>query len=204
MDLLLNKTSPYARLVLTVAHELGLAARIRCVWVDPWTETARLAELNPLAKIPALVTPAGTCLVESDCIVQYLLALADDRRLVPGDGELRAQMLHRQGLAKGMIDCAFGVTIRRRFGDPEDSFLTQRWLDALPRAVAALETATRARAPGLDPDLDPDLGDVTTAVALSYCDLRMPTLAWRAQAPALAALVDRLAQRPSLVATAPA
>jgi len=198
MELLLNKTSPYARLVLTVAHELGIAERIRYVWVDPWTETARLAELNPLAKIPTLVTPAGASLVESDYIVQYLLDLVDDRCLVPGDGELRAQMLYRQGLAKGMMDCAFGVTIRRRFGDPEDSFLTRRWLDALPRSVAALEAATRARTPGLEPDL----GDVTTAVALSYCDLRIPALAWRAQAPTLAALVDRLAQRASLVATA--
>jgi len=200
MELFLNKTSPYARLVLTVAHELGVAGRIRCVWIDPWAETARLAEHNPLAKIPALVTPAGTRLVESDCIVQYLLAVVDDHRLVPGDVEARAQMLYRQGVAKGMMDCAFGVTIRRRFGDAEDSVLTRRWLEALPRAVAALEAAQRARPPGADHDL----GDLTTAVALSYCDLRIPELAWRVEAPALAALVDRLAQRPSLAATAPA
>jgi glutathione S-transferase len=35
MKLYLNQTSPYARLVLVVAHEKELADRIECVWTDP-------------------------------------------------------------------------------------------------------------------------------------------------------------------------
>jgi len=198
MELLLNKTSPYARLVLTVTHEIGLAERIRCIWIDPWNETARLAELNPLAKIPTLVTPDGNCLIESDYIVQYLISLAEDRRLIPADGEQYSKMLYRQGLARGMMDCAFSVTIRRRFDDPDNSLLTQRWLDALPRATAALEAAANTRPLGYEPDL----GDLAIAVALSYCDLRIPELAWRTKAPVLAVQVDRLASRPSLLSTA--
>ena len=36
MKLYLNKTSPYARLVMVVAHEKGLEKKIEPHWTDPW------------------------------------------------------------------------------------------------------------------------------------------------------------------------
>lgn len=199
MKLYLNKTSPYARLVLVIAHETALFERLELVWVDPWNPSSELLAANPLAKVPALITDSGTCLIESDCIGQYLLALAGDTRLLPKAGEHQLKALHRLGLARAVIDCAFSAVIRHRFGDADDSALSVRWREALARAVAVLaqDKTLGAR------DGDPDLGDLALAVAFSYCDLRVAELDWRGLAPRLAQLVDRLCARPSMRATAP-
>jgi glutathione S-transferase len=198
MHLYLNKTSPYARLALVVAHETGLAATLQLVWSDPWADAPELLAVNPLGKVPALVTGDGVCLIESDGIVQYMLALSGDQQLLPAAPAQRLDTLGRLGLARASIDCAFGAVVRTRFGDAPDSVLTQRWLAALPRAVAAIERNLAAR----QAERPVDLGDLALGIAFAYCDLRHPQLAWRADAPRLAALVDRVCQRPSMVATA--
>ncbi|MRV70642.1 glutathione S-transferase [Duganella sp. FT92W] len=199
MHLYLNKTSPYARLALVAAHETGLAGALQLVWTDPWTDAPELLAVNPLGKVPALATDDGACLIESDAIVQYLLALSGDVQLLPAAPAQRLATLGRLGLARAVIDCAFGAVIRTRFGDAPDSILTRRWLAALPRAVAAIERDLARQAA---PDRPVDLGDLALGVAFAYCDLRQPQLAWRADAPRLAALVERVCQRPSMVATA--
>jgi glutathione S-transferase len=199
MHLYLNKTSPYARLVLVVAHETGLADTLELVWTDPWMDTPELLAVNPLSKVPALVTGEGACLIESDGIVQYLLALSGDERLLPVEPARRLDTLGRLGLARAVIDCAFAAVIRTRFGDAPDSILTQRWQAALPRAVAAIERHLARQA---TPERPADLGDLALGIAFAYCDLRQPQLAWRDDAPRLTALVERVCGRPSMVATA--
>ncbi|CDG85684.1 glutathione S-transferase family protein [Janthinobacterium agaricidamnosum] len=199
MKLYLNKTSPYARLVLVIAHETALFERLQLISVDPWNAPPELLAANPLARIPALVTDTGSCLIESDCIGQYLLALAGDETLLPVPVEKRLDALRRLGLARAVIDCAFSIVIRARFGDSDESVLSRRWQAALPRAVSVLEQddALNAR------EGDPDLGDLAIAIAFDYCDLRVPELDWRATAPRLAQFVDRIGRRPSMIATLP-
>ncbi|NRR29654.1 glutathione S-transferase [Oxalobacteraceae bacterium] len=201
MQLYLNKTSPYARLALVAAHETGLAATLELVWTDPWIDAPELLAVNPLSKVPALVTQDGSCLIESDGIVQYLLAVSGNTELLP-DGAARLGTLRRLGLARAVIDCAFGAVVRSRFGDAPDSVLTQRWLAALPRAVRAVEQELARDRVGNGAPQAVDLGDLALGIAFAYCDLRQPQLAWRADAPRLAALVDSVCKRPSMVATA--
>ena len=194
MKLYLNKTSPYARLVLVTAAEAGLAQQIEKVWVEPWDDAPELLAVNPLAKVPALLTAEGVALIESGVICDYLLSLTANEALLPAEPQARTDTLHRLGLGRATIDCAFGAVIRRRYGDNEDGVLSQRWLAALPRAAASLEPlcAARLAAP------QPDLGDLAVAVAFSYLDFRLPGIDWRGPAPQLAALVDRLGQRASM------
>lgn len=199
MQLYLNKTSPYARLALVAAHETGLANALELVWTDPWADAPELLAVNPLSKVPALVTGDGACLIESDGIVQYLLALSGNEQLLPAAPAQRLDALGRLGLARAVIDCAFAAVIRTRFGDAPDSILTRRWLEALPRAVAAIERNLARQA---TQDRPVDLGDLALGIAFAYCDLRQPQLAWRDDAPRLAALVAHVCLRPSMVATA--
>lgn len=199
MQLYLNKTSPYARLAFVTAHETGVAARLQTIWLEPWNDPPELLAVNPLAKVPALLTDDGTALIESSLICDYLVMVSRRETLLPSTLPARAQTLHRLGLGRAAIDCAFGVVIARRFNNGADTTLSQRWLHALPRATAALEIsgAARAAAP------DPDLGDLAVAVAFDYMDFRLPELGWRARAPKLATFVDRIRARPSMQATKP-
>lgn len=199
MKLYLNKTSPYARLTLVTAHEAGLLNRLETIWVEPWNDAPELLAVNPLAKVPALQTDDNVALIESSAICDYLIALAGRDDLLPSRLEARTDTLRRLGLGRAAMDCAFGAVIQRRFNDGAETKLSQRWLRALPRAVAALDglSGTRLGIP------QPDLGDVAVAVALDYVDFRLPEIAWRGEAPTLAELVDTLRARPSMQATQP-
>jgi glutathione S-transferase len=199
MKLYLNKTSPYARLALATAHEAGLAGRLTMAWIEPWDDAPALLAVNPLGKVPALETDDGAALIESAAICDYLVAVSGRDHLLPCQVSARAGTLQRLGLGRATIDCAFGVVIERRFAGGETPILAQRWLKALPRAAAALERiATRRALPR-----DPDLGDVAVAVAFDYVDFRLPEIAWRAGAPALARWVDGMRTRESMALTDP-
>lgn len=200
MKLYLNKTSPYARLVLVVAHEKALADRIQCVWTDPWASPAELLVVNAFAKVPALVTDAGESIAESGCICDYLDEAGSGRRLMPRELSARLPALRKYGLGRGLIDTAFGVVIERRFATPGSKpVLAQRWLAAVQRALRVLEhDALLYR-----PSDAPDLGDLTLAVGLSYVEYRLPEAGWRDSASRLAHWFDHIAVRPSMLLTAP-
>lgn len=196
MKLYLNKTSPYARLVMIVAHEKALVQGIECVWTDPWTSPAELLAVSPYAKVPVLVTDGGEALVESGCICDYLDDIGSGRRLMPR--ELPA--LRKYGLGRGLIDAAFGVTIQRRFAASDTKpVLAERWLATVSRALGVMELdATLARS-----DDAPDLGDLALAVGLDYVGFRLPEAGWRVRAPRLVPWFERMAARPAMRLTAP-
>jgi glutathione S-transferase len=193
MKLYLNETSPYARLVTVVAHEKGLNGAIERALTDPWASSDELLAVNPFAKVPALVTDDGEPIVDSGSICLYLDDLGGARALLPASGTQRARALAKLGLGRSLIDCAFGVTIEKRFGGGEPA-LAKRWHGAVERAIARLEQ----EAPRLGAPAAPDLGDLAIAVGLGYVAFRLPEVAWRDTAPRLAAWYDAMAARPSL------
>ena len=200
MKLYLNKTSPYARLVMMVAHEKALAQRIEYVWTDPWASPAELLQVNPLAKVPALVTDGGETLTESGCICDYLDDIGGGRRLMPHARPARVPVLRKYGLGRGLIDAAFGVTIQRRFAAPGvKPVLAERWLGAVSRVLTALENDTTLAIS----DAAPDLGDLALAVGLDYVGFRLPEADWHACVPRLAPWFARVAARPAMRLTAP-
>lgn len=200
MKLYLNKTSPYARLVMVVAHEKALEQDIECVWTDPWGSPAELLAVNPYAKVPALVTDGGEVLVESGCICDYLDDIGSGRRLMPRELPARLPVLRKYGLGRGLIDAAFGVTIQRRFAAPDARpVLAERWLAAVSRVLGVMERdATLAPS-----DNAPDLGDLALAVGLDYVGFRLPEAGWRVRAPRLAQWLSRAVARPAMRLTAP-
>lgn len=200
MKLYLNKTSPYARLVLVVAHEKALADRIEYVWTDPWASPAELLAVNAFAKVPVLVTGAGESLTESGCICDYLDETGGGRRLMPRELPARLPVLRKYGLGRALIDVAFGVTIERRFAAPAGKpVLAERWLAAVQRALGVLDHDA-ALLRSVDA---PDLGDLALAVGLSYVGFRLPEADWRNSASHLAQWFDQFAARPSMLLTAP-
>ena len=71
MKLYLNKASPYARLVMVVIHEKRLADSVELAWTDPWASPPDLLAINPLAKVPALITDGGLPIIDSVCICMH-------------------------------------------------------------------------------------------------------------------------------------
>jgi glutathione S-transferase len=198
MKLYLNKTSPYARLVMVVAHEKALTERIELAWTDPWANPPELLNVNAFSKVPVLVTDDGQPIIESVCICDYLDQIGGAPRLLPTEAAERLPVLRKYGLGRGLIDTAFGVTIERRFSGT-DSTLAVRWLGAVRRAIDALEHDRTL----LRSNESPDLGDLALAVGLSYVEFRLPELNWRSASPRLSQWLDRLSARPSMRLSAP-
>jgi len=111
MQLLYQTHSPYARKVLVMAHETGLAARLHVMHQEtsPTHRNDLVFALNPLGKVPVLVLDDGQTLFDSAVISDYLDALHDGPRLIP-DGPERWRTLRLQALAQGMADA--GIVLR--------------------------------------------------------------------------------------------
>jgi glutathione S-transferase len=195
MKLFYNPPSPYAREVMVVIHEKNLLSRVELCAVDPWTDPADLIALNPIGKVPTLVTDEGVSLTESLMISEYLDQLGTGPSLAGLAGSIRdTQVMARAALAHGVIDAAFNTVLERR--RPAQSKCAA-WIE---RQRAAIERTL----PHLHPERGRfDLGDITTACALAYLDFRLSEIPWRGSLPPLADWLDEVGERPSMRATRP-
>jgi glutathione S-transferase len=198
MKLYCSKTSPYARKVRVVAHELGLTDLIEEIDCDPFEAPAELLAANPLSRVPTLVTEKGEALPDSSLIIEYLQTRGRGLTALPR-GSKRWSALRRAHVAEGVINAAFATAIekRRPEGIRHTPFL-DRQADVIRRAVAVLDL----EASELTLEA-PSLVEITTGVALGYLDLRMPYLEWRKGHEPLERWYTAFSQRESMLATAP-
>lgn len=198
MQLYGSTTSPYVRRVNITAIETGLIDRITFVPTNIRDPQCQIGQINPLGKIPTLVTGDGMVMIESAIICEYLDGLSKGVRLFPPSGAERWRALYQMAVANGATDAA--VLMFLELQRPEEK-RSPEWLerqqDKVTRALAVLnqEVASFDRAL--------TIGPVTAACLLGFLDFRLPQLAWREAQPALAAWFARFSERPSLSDTVP-
>jgi glutathione S-transferase len=192
MKLYLNPPSPYARKVVVVAHEVGLAGKIEILKFDPWIDPPALVDATPLCKVPALVNEDGSLIVESSTIAEYLMDRAG--QALPA-GAARFEVLGRAAIANGMMDAAFISVIEKR--RPQE----KQWEDWIDRQYSALIRTLPTIA--VPPSGRFDLGDITLACTLAYLDFRVGNLSWRTMRAELATWLDSVSDRPSMLASKP-
>ena len=196
MHLLLNTTSPYARLAHIALAEKGFADTPTDV-VDPWGDTPRLLQVNPSARVPTLVAEGGLPLTESLLIVLWL----ENQRPSPSLlGPTPTAVVSRAGIAMGVIDAAVHTLIGRKITDA--SFDTGpvglRRRRTMAEGMARLEADPPVHASGT-----PMLDTITAVVALDYLDLRFAQAPWLPEMPQLRALCARLRERASFNTSRP-
>jgi glutathione S-transferase len=197
MRLFYSPTSPYARKARIVAREKGLLPRLEEMQCDPWSDPAALRFVNPLGRVPALVTDEGEALYDSPVICAYFNDQSPLPALIPL-GEGRYRILAAEALADGMIDTAVSLVLEGRRPEPERSAkMALRWLDTIDRAVLGMAEAV----PHLPGELT--IGHISIAVALGYLDFRLPQVDWRTGHEALATWHKGFAARPSMLETQP-
>ncbi|MEA3123959.1 MAG: hypothetical protein QOD67_978 [Caballeronia sp.] len=195
MQLFFSPGSPFARKVRVLVRERGLQGEVQETALSPHDDAPELLRINPLGKVPALLTPE-LALFDSPVICEYLDNLSHGLHLVPAHGIERITALRSQALADGLMDAAVAIVLeRRRPSDMQSSHWLRRWRLVVERAVHALDD--------MPAPAGFDIGAISTACALAYLDYRFPDLAWRDTYPSLAAWLDETAMRESMLSTRP-
>lgn len=201
MKLHWSPRSPFARKVMVFAHEAGLAGRIEHIptAVAMTRPNLDLMRVNPLGKIPTLITDQGKVLFDSTAICEYLDSLHGGTKLFPQAPEPRWQALRWHALGNGMLDMLVLWRNERLRPQPQQS----------PEILAGFELKARTSVALLDneaPQLagtQVGIGHVGVACALGYIDFRFPDLRWRDGHDRIAAWYEAYAQRPSMRETMP-
>jgi glutathione S-transferase len=202
MKLIGSLTSPYVRKVRVVLAEKKLDYNF--VLEDVWGSDAILAS-NPLGKVPCLVMEGGEAVFDSRVIVEYVDTLSPVGRLIPSSGRERVEVRTWEALADGLLDAAVSARMERTWKHRDDAQRCQAWIDRqFTRVTAALKSISQGL--GEKPFCAGNhfsLADIAVGCALLWLDFRFPEIAWRADYPNVARLVDKLAARPSFADTMP-
>ena len=202
MQLIHAAASPFARKVRVLASETGLLPRIELIdtAVLPITLNERVNALNPLGKIPVLLTDDGEALFDSRVICEYLDSLHDHPRLFPSEPAARWRTLRLAALADGLMEAALLVRYERavRPASRQWDEWAEGQLGKVRRALLTLEaSAEELQGPS-------SIAHISVASALGYLDFRFAELAWRDGSPTLAKFQESFAGRESMQATTPA
>lgn len=203
MKLIGSHTSPYVRKVRIVMAEKKLDYTF--VLEDVWSDHTRIADSNPLGKVPCLVMEGGEALFDSRVIVEYLDTLSPVGKLIPPVGRARAEVKTWEALADGLLDAALLARMEAVWPLRSAEQRSQAWID---RQVGKINASLTAMSRGVGEKMHCagtqfSLADVATGCALGYLDFRFPQIAWREEFPNLVRLHERLMQRPSFAETQP-
>ena len=199
MRLYVTKPSPYARKVWAAVLELKLKDKVEIVELEarmPTTPKPDLEPINPLGKVPALVTDDGQLIFDSPVIVAYLNELAEGQ-LIPSGPE-RWRVLTLEALADGCMDA--GVVLRTETLKGE----AYRRSDEMAAHAAKIERTLdllERESHWLGGEVNVGMIALTCAVDwLIYRELIFYPLVGR---PHLAQAIAKVAERPALLATHP-
>lgn len=204
MKLFYSSTSPYARKVQMLAMELEIDDQLEQCQLHPLKNAQDLAAINPLGKVPALVTPQGRLVVDSPVICAWLdnHALQLGRKTLLGESrEQQLQIRELEALADGIMDPAFQLVMEAaRPQQQQSEQWTHRWQDAINRT---LDYLNRERCDELSSGATVTLAEIAMASALGYLDFRHQEMNWREGRAGLSAWFDAIQQRHSFQATVP-
>ena len=169
MKLFYQTHSPYARKVLVLAHELGIASSLEVIHheTSPTSPNETIYKANPLGKVPVLILPDATALFDSIVICEYLDDLSDGPKLIPANGPERYKALRLQALAQGM--CDVGIKLRWEVERRPEALRYPAYADG---QAFKLKEAYRFIEEHVDLNGPITLGHIALATALDWIALR--------------------------------
>ncbi|GAB5375073.1 MAG: glutathione S-transferase family protein [Acuticoccus sp.] len=201
MKLYTAPATPFGRTVEIVAHETGQHGEIEIVatTVAPTKDNREFQAVNPLRRIPALVTDDGTLLVDSTLISLYIARRAGNDVIFANGDPDHWSVMNDYMMAKGAAECVVSARYEG-FVRPE-ARRWQPWSDDLLAKAHAVLARFDAAPPAYGET--PTIAAIGLGAVLGYLDFRFPDEGWRTRYGALAAWSEPLFARPSFAATMP-
>ncbi|MCH2220994.1 MAG: glutathione S-transferase [Dechloromonas sp.] len=200
MKLIGSHTSPYTRKVRIVLAEKKIEYDF--VVESPWTPGNKVADYNPLGKIPVLVLDDDTALFDSRVIVEYIDNVTPNNKLFPAPNRERIEVKRWEALADGLCDAAVAALLeRKRPANEQSADWIERQLAKVKRALAFMSEELDDKSFCMGTHIS--MADLALGTALGYLNFRFPEIAWQADHPNLSKLYDKLMQRPAFADTLP-
>ena len=190
--------SPYARKTIVFAHEAGIVDRLAIVdqETSPTNRNPDVFAVNPLGKVPVLITPEAGAIFDSLVICDYLDGLHGGRRLIPVEGKARWQALRLHAIAQGLCDAGIALrweTLRR----PEPLRYPPLQKGQTAKLVESFDVLERSESF----DEPVQIGHIGLATALAWLEFRdLPD--FRSGRPRLTRWYETFSERASMRATA--
>ena len=201
MKLLGTPGSPYVRKVRIVLAEKNI--RYDYIIDRPSAPDSRVADFNPLGKIPVLVCDDGRAVYDSVVIVEYLDGLIAEPRVIPLKYEDRIEVRRWEALGDGIADATVAIShnLRKPAAEREPAAWYERQHQKITRGLATMEKDLGGRE--FCHGQSYTLADIAAGYALGYLGQVMPETDWRCDNPNLEKLAMRLALRESFISTLP-
>ncbi|MBL8398904.1 MAG: glutathione S-transferase [Candidatus Accumulibacter sp.] len=200
MKLIGSLTSPYVRKARIVLAEKRIEYQFE---VDsPWIPDNRVAQVNPLGKIPVLVLDDGRVLFDSRVIVEYLDNLVPDNTLIPKLDRERFEVKRWEAVADGICDAAALIFLekKRPLAQQGNDWIA-RQEDKINRGLDFVADALGDNAWCVGGNLS--LADLAVGCALGYLLFRFPQIEWQQKHAKLACLYTKLMSRSAFIETIP-
>lgn len=164
MKLIGNATSPFVRKVTITLHELGV--EFQPISDSPWEAESKVAEFNPLGKIPVLITDDGEIIFDSTVIVWHLLSVFDGQCLRPDSLKRKLLGTVANGATEALVLYAWEM---KRPPELIDATVLEKYKQRATSGLLAMEEAYRQR------PLDigrPDVSDIAVFCCVEYLQRR--------------------------------
>jgi glutathione S-transferase len=195
--------SPFVRRIATTLQLYDIAHEHRPLRGTDPDERILLKAINPLARVPALITDDAGTLVDSATILDYLdRRVGAEKASIPASGAGRTRVMALIGLAIGAIDKSVAAYYER--GKRPEEKWHYPWLEQLLEQSKDGFEALEAEA--ADPWLtgsNMTQADISTVVFWDFAVHNRPTDAPALDCPKLAALSKRANALPQFSATRP-
>ncbi len=201
MKLIGSFTSPYVRKVRIVFLEKKLDLDLELDHV--WASDTKIANSNPLGKVPCLISDDGEAIYDSRVIAEYADSLSPVSKLIPTDNRERASVKTWEALADGVMDAGILARLERTWRPANEQ--SSAWVD---RQIGKINKALEQMSEKLGENAwchgnQMTLADVAVGCAVGYLVFRFPEIQWQAQFPNLDRLYQKLLQRASFIETEP-
>jgi len=200
MELLIARPSPYARKIRVALIEKGIPCEIT---VDnPWLENPRIQTVNPIGKVPALITDSGDVIHDSKVIFEYIETVFSGPALTPTDAKERITHKQIEAICDGICDAVVLIALE---GTRPAEKQSEAWVERQTRKIYAgvEEINARLNSRKSFTALEFGLAEIATVVMLEYIDFRFSEFDWRPLYPALSTLFSQISLRESFVKTKP-
>jgi glutathione S-transferase len=157
-----------------------------------WSDGEKLAQYNPLRRVPTLVLEDGTVLHDSWVLLDFIDERAGaERALLPRSGPMRQDGLRIAALATGLADKAVSLYYEPLLREKPSQVWIDRCRQQIGDTLDVLERERAGRSTTYFLEETLSHADIAVACALRFTNEGHPGLFDRARTPSLAAHSDR-------------